>query len=259
MPIKHFELVGNWNGKRKLGYTDADIGILTNQKAVDKIHRIFSKTEHNFKFYFVRKSGMKEFQELGSVSPIKIDQAGLDIEHDDNAITVVFNGNFGTGRIPMTAWIIAHRFSHAAMSGTFGPTMGSANEYLRTLEGFGRRMMRAYGIPYNSYMEERKGHLAVIKNVGTMRCIRQNTLTRPGEFCHEMVAQHILTGSIKLNNPGERLATKTTYAWGRKNVRYARASYNLDDITQIINQSKDAFEYAIDSMIDDCYGKVLFL
>lgn len=53
MPIKGFNLVGQWgpDAKRKYGYGPQDTGILENPKAVDKIHRSWSNSKSDFDFY----------------------------------------------------------------------------------------------------------------------------------------------------------------------------------------------------------------
>lgn len=88
MPITKFDLVGDWDKNApQRGYNRQDIGILTNPKAVEKIHKKWSNTDYDFDFYFVRAKNAWKQREIGQVTKeFAKEQFGLDIEDHDSYI-----------------------------------------------------------------------------------------------------------------------------------------------------------------------------
>ena len=116
MPITQFQLKGSWDpeAKRKYGYSPQDIGILTNQKAVQKIHKSWSNSKNDFEFYFLRSFKASKHIEVGQVTPEWVkENLEVEIEPNPENITVIFTQNTGTEKIHMTAWALAHRLGHA--------------------------------------------------------------------------------------------------------------------------------------------------
>ena len=90
-----------------------DAGILGNHKAVEKIHKKWSNTKQNFDFYFIRDQKAFKFVQQGEVDQDWVKKnLGEDIPPNPNAITIIFTNNTGVEKIPMTAWMIAHRMGH---------------------------------------------------------------------------------------------------------------------------------------------------
>ena len=190
-----------------------------------KAQKFFEKTPYDFRLFFSNIPGTGRYSEYGPVQPDAIkqifkDQAEQILKDSDDAITVVFVGNTGDSKVPMTPWIMAHRFGHAIQAGTRKNGGWSAwneaekhffNAINNTLEEY-------YGKVYkgaNTYNTAVKWDLtpeynALFNAIGAQRSSRSNQIKRPYEFLYEMFAQYLGTGNITLNP----LPSNLTY--GRK-------------------------------------------
>jgi hypothetical protein len=116
MPITGFQLKGQWgpDAKRRYGYSQQDTGILENPKAVEKIHRSWSNSRHDFDLWFLRTARARHHVEVGEVSEdwVLENLGDEEIRPRPDVITVIFTNNTGAEKIPMTAWAIAHRMNY---------------------------------------------------------------------------------------------------------------------------------------------------
>lgn len=228
-PIGDYATIGNWGDKdaRNSFRHDQDRKIVTAPKAINKVRRKFGNTEHMMNFYFVNLPGAAKQAETGMMTPEDIQkrmpkaweliqqreqQEGTD---PSEAINVLFVGNAGVNRKPMTAWIMAHRLGHAIQAtGRFNlgrkdrhdPTF-YWKEAEKEVEGnvtkifqevYGKRVGRT-----NWGRSEIWNDTSVAKffeAIGTMRSAREGNLGgRPYEFMYELFAQYVTTGEIKFN------------------------------------------------------------
>ena len=192
MPITKFQLTGKWDKPQNLGWSSQDKGILTNPTAIEKIHRSWANTKENFDLYFVKQPGASKFLETGEVTPEWVkEKLNLDIQPNPANITIIFTNNRGDEKIPMTAWIIAHRVGHSAnRAGLFRVVSKELNR------DFGRILREAYNYNYtggfgDNYSKDQQALLALGNMVGTMRSVRQNNLRNWGEFVYELFAQRL--------------------------------------------------------------------
>lgn len=259
MPIKGFQLVGQWgpDAKRRYGYGPQDTGILENPKAVDKIHRSWSNSKNDFEFHFVRSFKASRHVEVGEVSREWVkENIGADIIPKEGAITVVFTNNIGTEKIPMTAWAMAHRFGHAVRKDkTFERHM--SEEMFRD---FGEILEYVYGVQTHSqeWGQREKYRKALFTAVGKMKSARENRLVTSYEFVHEVVAQYIITGRVEFNDLPDPLVVDRRMAWGRPNNttrrvvdRTAYAEYN-----EMLRSHAAKYEYNLDSIFSGFEGKI---
>lgn len=210
MPIKT-KLVGSFTGKEaeEGGFDETDRKLLTNPKAVEKITKQWERTKFNFDVYMVNKSyiNSEEYQEFG---PINLNYLRKELEIPPNeipdpkpdSITIIFNGNFGDQKVPMTGWTIAHRFGHA-MNRDMMNGKGNHEEFQyfdRELTSILRNILGSiYGIYFTKLFDPGLGE--VFQQIGTMKSARDKKLNRGYEFVYELIAQYLLTGTIKLQLP----------------------------------------------------------
>jgi hypothetical protein len=271
MPITGFQLKGQWgrDAKRRYGYSQQDTGILENPKAVEKIHRSWSNSKNDFELYFVRSFQASKHREAGEKDKIWIkDNIGIDIDPKQDAITVVFTNNTGDEKIPMTAWAMAHRLSHAVrMNETFRRHITEelerdTKEILLYVYGVEERNYWSRDEEYyrNSRTKERY-RKALFSAIGKMKSARENRLRNSDEFVHELVAQYIITGRIEFNDLPDPLVLDRRMAWGRPNSttrrvqdKTAHAEYN-----EILRSWASKYEYNLDSIFNGLEGKMFVM
>lgn len=207
LPVNRFEHRGKWDKGSSFRHKQ-DRDLLTNPRAIQKIKDYFSKTEFDFDFWFVNSAKANKHTEVGQVDPnFPIMELGIeDFTHSPDAITIVFTNNKGDMRKPMTAWIIAHRMGHAARR-------IQAYEYFQqeTLSGL-RQLAKEF---YNLTIETNYGYVSkpleekklsrLFYAIGTMKSARDRNLPRPYEIFHELFAQYLIQGSVKLNPPPDAI------------------------------------------------------
>lgn len=247
MPINKFELLGKWDkpkikGRRSLGYYHDDIGILTNEKGVNKIKAKWAKCEQNFDLFFLRNKGSSHPDNTSGrvILPEELEKLlGIKIVPDFNAISVVFTNNRGDERIPLNYWAIAHRFGHMI-------SKEQGFEYLKKELRYEFGVVaRSYGI--NQIDEEVIRGLFTV--FGSMKSARDNNLRNIYEFYYELIAQYITTGKVTFNNPPQTIIVN-------------KRRYNLED-KEIIEYLKDHIEpfvnNEIDSILNSALGKIFLM
>mgnify|MGYP000019279730 CR=1 FL=1 len=275
MPISKFQLQGQWgpNAKRAYGYNRQDIGILQNQNAVDKIHKSWANSKNNFDFYFLRSKDAYRQVEVGEVTPEWVkEKLKVDIQPTEDHITVIFTNNTGDEKIPMTAWMMAHRLGHAIRRDTIFDQYFSQE----IQKDFKQLLEKIYGIKsptgYSSFgygdgqyqrqrqiqLSSENGLKGLAQAVGTMRSARQGNLRNFNEFAYELVAQYIITGKIKFNPLPPSFVTKKQMAWGRPNDQMARATphEDLEEWNEQLQGYADKYEHYLDSVFMGLEGKM---
>ena len=250
-PIRDFEYETGGEPERfdpekgKGGFRKKDRKLLMNPKAVEKIKRQWEKTPFNFDIYLLQIAYLNkpEFREYGLVRPgsdvalqIQLGLAGKEggdavslndlppLPQSDDGITILFNGNYGVDKIPLTGWMMAHRVSHAVQrpdwNGRRGRRMPEYENFIRSVNNMFREIVRPYGAgeklsryepwPIRENVWDRYGrgermtaertYAYIANQIGTMKSARDNRINRIGEFYHELFAQYLLTGKITFND-----------------------------------------------------------
>jgi hypothetical protein len=269
MPISKFQLLGQWGpeAKRKYGYGAQDTGILENPKAVEKIHRHWQNSKHNFDFYFLRSySGMKH-REVGSVTPEWVkNNLGINIEPKEDSITVIFTTNTGTEKIAMTAWALAHRLGHAIKRDSV-----FEKYFSKEIErDFFEILKYVYEINPSSYdnnythaglVDTDKAMKSLFSSIGKMKSARENKLVSRYEFVYELVAQYIITGKITFNDLPKSLILTRQMAWGKPNYR----TKNYTDETayieynEMLHNNALKYEHYLDTVFNGLEGKIFVM
>lgn len=269
MPMTNFQLLGKWN-KPGQGYTAQDVGILTNPAAVEKIHKKWSNTKENFDFYFVKQPGTRPFSEEGEVTPEWVKQnLKLDIQPNPSNITVIFTSNRGDEKVPMTAWIMAHRMGHAIRRGN-NQWENFANEIERD---FIRILREAYHFEHQGsyygmdneqsrqkYRLDQNALLALAQAVGTMRSARMGNLRNFYEIAYEFLAQRLLTGHIKFNPLPRCITPDPRQAWGNPiGRRYCGDPEELAEWSEVLQGYGDQYEHLLDGVTQSIVGKMFVM
>jgi hypothetical protein len=215
-------------------FKDVDKRLIQHPVNKTKAIKFFEKTPYDFRLFFNDSAGLRKHREQGPKSPEQIRQIfGKDsdqiLQNSENAITVVFIGNYGSDQVMMTPWIMAHRFGHAIQAGN--RYSGSYNRSNNTdpwsmTESYFFRFVNSTLEKYysktstgTSYVSDVKRSLtpeynALFNAIGTQRSSREKQIKRPYEFLYELFAQYLKDGQITLNPMPQSLGYGRQ-AWGR--------------------------------------------
>lgn len=269
MPISKFQLKGQWGSeaKRNYGYSRVDQEILQNTKAVEKIHKHWNNSKHNFDLYFLRSyAGMKHV-EVGEVKPLWVlNNLGISIEPNEDAITIIFTNNTGAEKIFITAWTLAHRLGHAIRRDHV-----FENYFRKEInKDFEEILKYVYGLDINNkdfyyqndyFSKYEKYMKAIFLAVGKMKSARENILRNSNEFIYELVAQYIITGKITFNDLPKSLILSRQFAWGRPNY----GTKNITDETafreynEMLHNSALKYESYLDTVFNGLEGKIFVM
>jgi hypothetical protein len=278
MPINRFELIGDWGPKSaKRGWDDKSHRLLTSEKAVQKIRNQWSRSPVDFDMYFVRQAGAQEYLEIGEVSLEWVkDKLNYKFEPNEDAITIFFTQNRGDQKVPMTAWIIGHRFGHALESGGrgrgrwTGATSSSAGELYKNfekqvytdLQDLAQNVYRRSVPNYKDYSMRQKGIMhKIAQALGTMKSAREGNLRDFGEFVHELLGQYILEGRVKFNSLPRTLGTR--YAWGNPYAQFYSGMHSnqedQEDLNDQVQQMASNYNYWIREILEHAKGSIFVM
>jgi hypothetical protein len=236
-----------------------------------KAIKFFEKTPYNFRLFFNDNPGLRKYREQGPKSPEEIQQIFGDdseqiLQNSENAITVVFIGNYGSDQVMMTPWIMAHRFGHAIQAGN--RYTGSYNNKVNTDPW---SMAESYFFKYiNTALEQYYNkaattsgygssnvnwslspeYNALFNAIGTQRSSREKQIKRPYEFLYELFAQYLKDGTITLN-PFPRSLGYGRQAWGRPTKYMGIKQEYSDDL------SRESISDEVAANLSNLFYKVL--
>lgn len=277
-PIRDFETIGRPLDKKGGGsFSSQDKKLLSNPKAIEKIRKQWSKTEYTFDMYLlnVPQLNKSEFRERGEVSDsfrkIFEEITGQPIPNDPSAITILFNGNYGSEKVPMTGWVMAHRFGHAIQASSSISWQEYVNSmltlardivdnvYEQTLKLLSRRFAsREVVIEKGIDFKQQKMWALIFNQIGSFKSARDEKINRYYEFFYELFAQYLITGSVEFR-PLTREIVIEKLPFGNK--RMARAVD--DDLLEMWN--RDLYIYAGDiesriiNVLESCIGKTFLM
>jgi hypothetical protein len=302
--------------RRIESFRKKDRKLLMNPKAVEKIKRQWEKTPFDFDIYLLQIAALNkpEYREYGLVKPgtdvslaIRLGLAGMSMEdyerwaedktggekgkfvmdlpavpNSDDGITILFNGNYGVDKIPLTGWMMAHRLSHAVQrpewSGRRTRRMPEYENFIRSVNNMFREIVRPYGAgeklsryepwPLEENVWDRYGrgermtaertYAYIANQIGTMKSARDNRIDRIGEFYHELIAQYLLTGKITFNDLPRSLVTKRG-SWGHEDRTSARDEVWLEQANQFLQASASEIGDRIEDVLEGMVGNVYLM
>lgn len=233
--ISGLNFYGNWS-KAGNRYTEVDVKLLKNEKAQNRLASKFENCGHDIDFHFYK--GPKSNWNNSLVGPQSAEwvseRYGINIEPNDDRLSVLITSNIGSPKYPLTPWIIAHRISHALWQ-----KVGHAY-YWRIMSRWDQVGINMYSKWFGCA-------------IGTMRSCRNRTLARNGELFHELFAQLMLTGKVGLNRIENRVFVRNQF----RNPQYRHFS---DAQVEAINWSIDILEnsvYNIHHHLHEMYGEII--
>ena len=258
VPLGDFNKPGPFRNK-------VDKKLITHPTNQLKTAKFFENTPYDFRLFFSNIPGTGKRNEIGVVSPEEViatfgEQVGQQIiTGSEDAITVVFLGNFGSQAVMMTPWVMAHRIGHAVTASnrrnntiiTWDTVekhfFRSINEALTEVYG---KPEHARGVAWNRQAE----YNALFNAIGTQRSSRENQIKRPYEFMYEMFAQYLKTGTVTLNPFPAQLGYGRK-AWGNQAQMTARIN-DEEDLQKALAQKADTLGYDMQLLFGDVLGEL---
>ena len=271
-----------------------DRELAVNPTAIQRVKSKFAaKLPHVFNLYCAAVKGGNNWAETGAVDRSVLSKIGIDpkmVKDDPDAITVIYVGNAAGEKTPLTAWCMAHRLAHAMsrMTGKKAGTEGRGTSirqawgsqgymvpsYKQFEDSVDRALKRLAGdaLPKErdySYGERGYGRTvsrdSVLKNVGhdigTMASARNRKLRNSAEFAHELFAQYVMTGNIKLKEYGGGGNRSTSvvkgHAWGRPQ-RY-RTAVTANTANQTVSYLENELNGLAEQVLDECVGQIFVM
>jgi hypothetical protein len=269
-PLHDYQTIGNFD--KGASFRDArDRRIIQHPKAIERVRKKFGNTSYDFDFYFVNTKEAKNHTEVGLVNPEWVktnlgDEVYAAIEKNLNQdhIQVIFTNNSGAERVPLTAWMMAHRLGHAlarknSMKESRSQYMNTSNHLINQMS----QIMQYYGkneFPdsegkltdrgYNDRSGARKNELTMLfffQTVCTFKSARDKNIRDWFEVLNELIAQYLTTGKIKFN-PAPK--TFGGGAFGNKQQFYCQDQQEVNDILEMLARD-------MGFMIDDILSTVV--
>lgn len=264
------------NFNKKGQFKPVDQRLIQHPTTISKAAKVFARIPYDVRLFFVNTPGLRGYRETGAKSADDIKKIlGKDadpiLDGSKDAITILYIGNFGVDKVIMTPWIMAHRFGHAitatnrfAYGGTNVPNdawsqteqhfFRSINEILSEAYGIRRATDTGFKLSAVNWNVSRE-YNALFNAIGTQRSSRENLINRPYEFLYELLAQYLVTGTIKLNPLPERIGYGRK-AWGRV-TNYL--ILNKDYTANVTDKIAYDMEIMFDSVISSQVGKIFVM
>lgn len=267
MPISSFNLTGKWGPEdKRYHYDRQSIGILTNPKGVEKIHRKWSNTKQNFDLYMIRGPRVWKQNFEGEVSQQWVkEKLGLDIVPNEENITIILTNNIsGPTGVPLTAWGIAHRFAH----GLYRETMFREYFRQRVIKDFSNLLRTLFPqdkpSSWNSPEFDRNYDGSVLlkhiaQGVGAMKSAREGKVDNFNEFINELVAQYITTGKIKFNPLPRSFLIRKRMAWGNDASTYRShrlSDDHIEEVNELLESYASNYEYLLNEVFNNLEGRM---
>ncbi len=266
MPISKFKKVGdNWD--KNISYDKGSFNDLRNPEFEAKVRNAFSKIDYDFNFYFINNpiGAIKDFENFGGERGEVLkddeffDKTKLNYGElaEEDAITIIFTGNYGDKLVKLTPWILSHRIGHAIKRINSYSINESFNQLESELARLAELVYEDYGIPQKTYghfdnlssqwNDSEMPYQKAVCKVGKFKSARENNVPRPYEFIYELFAQYCIAGGISLNYP-----LKDFVFDGQKYKFKSSDGYDY-------NSTAETFNYYFDVLLSESVGKVFVM
>ncbi len=269
MPMTKLQKVGNFN--KSGAFDKTDIKLLNNEKALKKITKQWEKTQYDFETYLINipelnKSIYRERGEIEQNSEFILhlkEKFNINLDINSDKITILFNGNSGDEKVPLTGWMMAHRFGHAIRTSKsidylwkiyIKETEQIFNNLLNSVYDIDIEDMTFSGVSYKKINDIKK---YLYMSLGTMKSAKDGNIIRPYEFYYELFAQYLLTGKISFNPVPLQLLIKKL-PFGKK--QHKEADKEISEIwTRDLVHYAERIEYNIETILGACLNKIFLM
>lgn len=213
MPIQNFQSIGNPLDKGG-SFDKTDRAILSSEKGIEKIKRIFSNSQFEWNLYFINSGKLRGKGEAGiySFNEFKnyMENNNVDVselkEDDPNAINVCFVSNSAANKNQLSAWILAHRIGHAMrLRNSYWDQLikDMQREFSYTIQWVYNKDKYRWDW-YDSNPYTKSPQLRLLCDLGKFKSARDKKIRNVYEANYEFFAQYVITNSVTMNPMPER-------------------------------------------------------
>jgi hypothetical protein len=271
MPIDALQLHGNLAALSKPfdksvdkipGYEPSDIPFLTNPNRVQDLIQKWSNTKQHYELHFVSSEKAASHIEVGQVTDKWVkDNIGINVSKKPGIITIVFTNNQGLERVPLTPWIIAHRFGHVLEKA------GGMTKFEKILDdSFSQVLKKVYqfGVGYERPDKLNMPSMFALHQlaaaIGVMKSASK--LTKYFEFPHELLAQYLQSGKITFRPLPATLPSLSREAAKYSGVGRPLAStspFSLMEGEEILKTASAKLEAELERILTKMVGKLFVM
>ena len=207
-PISDINMIGDFSKSSSFKRAD-DRKLLSNPKAITKIKSMWKFPEEvDYNIILINHpDGGKAFEE-GEVSKewiaARFPRIGGDVLSmlKPDEVNIIYTNNRASQHVPLTGWVMAHRFGHALMRFSKSYYFKEARQ---TFQRYILDLIECYGVNNAPYENDFQFDWAtefkkLLEAICTFRSAREGKIRNAAEVVHEMLAQLIVTGDIKMND-----------------------------------------------------------
>jgi hypothetical protein len=264
------DVQGDWNDGKSHGYDKPSVKMMQNPATVERIKKKWSKLPYDIDMYIIKGPKIHNYTELGRVSwEFVRDKLNLNINIDDDKITVIYTNNKGAEKVPLTPWTLAHRLGHAmARDNISRDSLNMYREVNKTIDKLLREVAKFYGRnslmkrdSFNSYhsreIPDEKLKKALVYGLATFKSARDRKLRASFEFTNELIAQYVITGKVTLNKELPKMLP-LSYAWGRPQGLHLRfdSGRTEEDLEYLIEVAESEIENDISGLFGASIGNI---
>lgn len=266
-PLADYETRGDFN---KPGpFRGPDKKLVIHPKNIEKTRKFFQKSDIDFRLFFIQESGIGKYSEHGQADEKTLRTMFSDqlvdsiLDNHENAITIVYVGNKGDQKVPMTPWIMAHRFGHAIIKSTNVSSGYAWTEmtkfFVREIENI---LQECYGFEHYITVSSLGGKhrllfRSLFNQLGTQRSSRQGNIDRPYEFFYEMLAQFIGTGKVTFNAFPKEISWGNVY--GKPTQRLIARKCSDEDLAYYAQRLSNDVSIMIDDVLSASVGYIFVM
>lgn len=227
-PISDFQVHGDFSQPGTFRHED-DRKLLSSPKAREKIVRMFEKTPFDFVIHAVNLPHANQENDPYSTAGYGLttnkdlkNKLGISLPPaKPHQIRIIYRANEGGDRVPLTGWIVSHRFWHAVENGITNYTRLLIEPVWHALDDLKVHADTEHP-DYQAKAGLVRNHLGVVPDdmyhnntimglLGKMASARQGRVAGRIDFVHECCSQWLIAGSVRLNRvagiPEEKIET----------------------------------------------------
>lgn len=270
-PLTNYDLIGDFSDKTKVkgNFRGADRALVSHPVTMLKTAKFFKNTSVDFRLFFANVSGTNLHRETGKLInpedrlPVLFgnDAAEKILDDYEDAITVVFLGNYGTEKVPMTPWTMAHRIGHAIQASFDRHYWKEAEKFF--FKNINNILEEAYGIRnqeigFNTMWRNQDSlYNTFFNTIGTQKSSRDGKINRPYEFFYECFAQFINTGTVTFN-PAPNSIRYGRKNWG-KSSQGAYLRIPQEEANQMLETLGSDMEYMFGDVLSTSVGNIYLM
>lgn len=265
--------------------------LVSSEKAIKNVRKKFGNTPYTLNMYFVNRPKMGSHTETGAVTldfvrkNIGDDVANAIEPHyqEEMNINIVYVGNQGAAKVPMTPWIMAHRMAHAlatyGMRSDVKKVSGQRRQFYSFEEversvydamdeiftdvyglqaDYRAPAVRGFGFGPDNSSKEGKYMKFFFYEICKFKSARERNMRTPFEGFMELFAQWMITGKIEFNPLPKSFGSNAKFGKGFKaHSRISdeeRAEYDY-----ILNSLSNTLDYYFNLLLDEATQFILVM